>query len=107
MNQSEFLVIACSFLKAREKSRVQCAILFDFASHWLKKWREIFQPISKRSNRTRAITFDSHLKTAQTLNPRSAGPFVFIHSEETNPGGGNIRIQTVPLIRLFPMFVKA
>ena len=67
---------------------MQCAILFDFASHWLKKWREIFQPISKRSNRTRAITFDSHLKTAQTLNARSAGPFVFIHSEEANPGGG-------------------
>jgi len=72
----------------------------------VEKWREIFQPISKRSNCTRAITFDSHLKTAQTLNARFAGSFVFIHSEEAKPGGGNIRIQTVPLIRLFPMFVK-
>lgn len=96
MNQSEFLVITCSFLKAREKSRVQCAILFDFASHWLKKWREIFQPISKRSNRTRAITFDSHLKTAQTLSARSAGPFVFIHSEEANPGGETSAFKQFP-----------
>ena len=41
MNQSEFLAITCNLLKAREKSRVQGAIGFGFASHWLKNWHEI------------------------------------------------------------------
>ena len=35
MNQSVFLPITCSLLKAREKSRVEGAIDFGFASHWL------------------------------------------------------------------------
>jgi len=65
MNQSEFLAITCNSLEAREKSRVQGAI--GFASHWLKNWRESFKPITKRSNRNHAITFDSHLKTALSL----------------------------------------
>ena len=64
INQSQFLAITCSSLKAREKSRVQGAIAFGFASHWLKNWRESFKPITKRSNRNHVITFDSHLKTA-------------------------------------------
>ena len=64
MNQSQFLAITCSKLKAREKSRVHGAIGFGFASHWLKNWRESFKPIIKRSNRNHVITFDSHLKTA-------------------------------------------
>ena len=63
MNQSQFLAITCNSLKARERSRVHGAIGFGFASHWLKNWRESFQPITKRSNRNHAITFDSHLKT--------------------------------------------
>ena len=50
--------------KTREKSRVQSAIGFGFASNWVKNWRETFKPITKRSNRNRVITFDSHLKTA-------------------------------------------
>ena len=64
MNKSEFQAVTCNLLKAREKSRVQGAIGFRFASHWLKFWREIFKPITKRSNRNRVTTFDSHLKTA-------------------------------------------
>ena len=64
MNQSQFLAITCNSLKAREKSRVHGAIGFGFASHWLKNWRESYKPITKRSNRNHAITFDSHLKTA-------------------------------------------
>ena len=64
MNQSQFLAITCNSLKAREKSRVNVAIGFGFASHWLKNWRESFKPITKRSNRNHVITFDSHLKTA-------------------------------------------
>ena len=64
MNQSQFLAITCNSLKAREKSRVQGAIAFGFASHWLKSLRESFKPITKRSNRNHVIAFDSHLKTA-------------------------------------------
>ena len=64
INQSEFLVITCNLLKAREKSRVQGAIVFEFASRWLKNWRGSLKPITKRSSRNRVITFDSHLKTA-------------------------------------------
>ena len=37
MNQSEFPAITCNLLKAREKSRLQDAIGFGFASHLLKK----------------------------------------------------------------------
>ena len=62
MNQSQFLAILCNSPEAREKSRVQGAIGFGFASHWLKNWRESVKPITKRSNRNHAITFDIHLK---------------------------------------------
>ena len=62
MNQSEFLVITCNSLEAREKSRIHGAIGFGFATDWLKNWREPFKPITKRSNHV--ITFDSRLKTA-------------------------------------------
>ena len=64
MNQSQIRAITCNSLKAREKGRVQGAIGFGFASHWLKNWREPFKPITKRSDRNHVITFDSHLKTA-------------------------------------------
>ena len=57
-NQSEIQAITGNVLKAREKSRVQGAIGFGFASHWLHNWRDIFsQSLSV------AITFDSYLKT--------------------------------------------
>ena len=65
-NQSQFLVITCNSLKAREKSRVHGGTGFGFASHWLKNWRDSFKPITKRSNRNHVITLDSHLKTALT-----------------------------------------
>ena len=68
MNQSKLLAITCNSLKAWEKSHVHGAIGLGFASHWLKNWRESFEPISKRSNRNHVITFDSHLKTA--VSPR-------------------------------------
>ena len=68
MNQSQFLAIICNLLKARQKSRVHGAIGFDFASQWLKNWRESFKPIIKRSNRNHVTTFDSHLKTALSVS---------------------------------------
>ena len=42
-------------LNAREKSRVQVEISFGFPSHWLINLREIFKPITKRSNCNGAI----------------------------------------------------
>jgi len=67
MNQSQFLAIICNSLEAREKSRVHGVIGCGFASHWLKNWLYSFKPITKRSNRNHVITFDSHLKTALSL----------------------------------------
>ena len=48
MNQADLL-------KAREKSQVHGAMGFGFVSHWLKNWRDIFKPITKRSNRKHAV----------------------------------------------------
>ena len=47
MNQSQFLAITCNSLKVRKKSRVQGAIGFGFAFHWLKNWCEYLKPITK------------------------------------------------------------
>jgi len=66
MNQAQFLPIICNSLEAREKSHVRGAIDFGSTHHWLKNWRESFQPITRSSNRNRVITLDSHLKTALT-----------------------------------------
>ena len=72
----KFVAITCNSLKAREKSRVQGAIGFGFgfASHWLKRWREMFlaitnhqSPITNRNKRNSVLTFDSHLTVVQTL----------------------------------------
>ena len=71
MNQSQFLAITCNSPEAREISRVHGAIGFVFASHWLKNWRESFQPITKGSNRNHVITCDSHLRTgALSIRPK-------------------------------------
>ena len=73
MNQSQFLAITCNSLKAREKLRLQGAIGFGFASHWLKNWRESFKPITKRSNRKMAGYWPSSL--LRFYGPRrSRGP---------------------------------
>ena len=64
INQSDSLANACNLPKEREKSGVQGTIGFGFASHWLKNWREIFKPITKRSNCHCVIALDSHLETA-------------------------------------------
>ena len=54
----------CNLIKARERSRIERATCFGFASYRLKNWRDIFKPITSRSNRNRESTFDSHLITA-------------------------------------------
>ena len=67
MNQSQFLANTCNSLEAREKSRVDGAIGFGFASHWLKNWRKSFKPITRHSNRNHLITLISHWKTSLML----------------------------------------
>ena len=60
MNQSEFQAITYNLFKAREKSRVQGAIGFGFDSDWLKYWCGFLKPVTKRCNRNRVATFNSH-----------------------------------------------
>ena len=65
LNPSEFEVITCTRRQARENARVQVAIDFGFASHWLRKWREFCQPIIERRKAKRkqtSITFESRRK---------------------------------------------
>ncbi len=57
----------CSRHEARENVRARVTIGFGFTSDWLRKWREIFKPITKRSNskpKQTQLTFDTQVKTA-------------------------------------------
>ena len=56
--------MTCNLLKAREKSRVRGPTGFGFACHLLKNWLKIYEPLTKRGNCNRVITFNRHLKTA-------------------------------------------
>ena len=76
MNQSQLLAITCNSLKAQEKSRVQGAIGFGFASHRLKNCSESFRPITKSSNRNHLVTVDSHFNTPLTVEPSGKASFV-------------------------------
>ena len=79
MHQAEFQGITCNLFKAREKSRVQGTIAY----YQLKKWREIFKPITERNNSNRIFTLNSHLKTA-LLKRESSLSFDILESK----GGG-------------------
>ena len=50
MNQSELEVNTYSRRQERENACEQVTIGFGFTSDWLKRWRENFYPITKRSN---------------------------------------------------------
>ncbi len=67
MNQSKLEANTCSRHEARENVRERVAIGFGFSSDWPRKWREIFKPITKRSNakpKQTQLTFDAQVKTA-------------------------------------------
>ena len=55
-DQSEFEANACSRCQARENACERGTV--GFASHWLRKWSECWQPITERSK----------AKTKQTRN---------------------------------------
>ncbi len=58
MNQSKHEANTCSWYEARENMRERVTIGFGFSSDWLRKWREIFKPITKRRNaKANAINF--------------------------------------------------
>ena len=50
MNQSEFKANTCNRHQARENACERDTIGFGFNSHWLRKWREFYHPITARSN---------------------------------------------------------
>ena len=71
MKQSEFLAITCY------AQSVQSDIGSGFASDWLKNWREIFNPITKRCNRNLVLNYFqqsfencSHTEDNQSISPR-------------------------------------
>ncbi len=54
--------------------RERVTIGFGFSSDWLRKWREIFKPITKHSNakpKQTQLTFDTQVKTALVLKTSS------------------------------------
>ena len=58
-------IVTITWREAREKLRGRLTIGFGFTSDWLRKWRKIFKPITKRSYakpKKRRITFDSQVK---------------------------------------------
>ncbi len=67
VNQSKLEANTCSWHEARENVRERVTIGFGFTSDWLRMWREIFEPITKRSNaklKQTQLTFDTRVKTA-------------------------------------------
>lgn len=57
MKQLEFREIICSFLQAREKSRVQGPIGFGFACLWLKKKKKDFYANHQLELLRQSLTF--------------------------------------------------
>ena len=53
---------------------VLVVISFGFPFHCLINWREIFKPITRRSNCNRVITFDRNFKTALCTSSFHATP---------------------------------
>ena len=49
ISQSEFNAHTCSRRQAREHWREKVTIVVNFASHWMRKWREVRQPVIERS----------------------------------------------------------
>ena len=63
MNPSEPEVNRCRQRQARENACEQVTVFILLLIYWMRKWRKIFQPITKRSDVTdqsnHEITFDT------------------------------------------------
>ncbi len=67
VNQSKLEANTCSWHEAQENVRERVTIGFGFTPDWLRKWCEIFKPITKRSKAKPTqtqFTFDTQVKTA-------------------------------------------
>ena len=51
MDQSKLEAHSCNGRQARENASERGTIDFGFASHWLRKWREFYQPITEQNQR--------------------------------------------------------
>ena len=67
---------------------------FDFACYWLKNWREILKPVTKRNNRNRVIIFSIHLKTALSATFNLASMLAQSHSRGLWAKGGRKALET-------------
>ena len=84
MNQSKLEANTCSRHEARENVREQVVIGFGFNSEWLRKWREILQPITEPSNATqkqRRITFGTRVKIALKIDKIYTQSFIDVDGE--------------------------
>ena len=67
MSQSKLEANACRRCEARENSYEQFTIGFGFNPDWLRKWREFYKPITKRSTtkpKQTGITFNTQVEIA-------------------------------------------
>jgi len=70
VNQPKLKPITCSRHKERGKVYEQVAVGFGFISDWMRKWRKIVKPITKRSNvkpKQMQSNFDTQVKSALRL----------------------------------------
>ncbi len=101
VNQSKLEANTCSWHEGRENVHERVTIGFGFSSDWLRKWRKIFKPITKRSNakplKQTQFTFDTQVKTAliyrpipyrnltlHVINPNLKNSLNFIHLIQVN-----------------------
>ena len=72
MNQSEVEANTCSrHHVAQENTHEQVTSGFDFASHWLRKWRKFCEPITERSKGKPSLYSDSN-KVPTIINSYAA-----------------------------------
>jgi hypothetical protein len=75
VNQSKLEANTCSWHEVQENVCERDTTGFGFSSDWLRKWREIFKPISKRSNAKpmqTQFTFDTQVKTTLNIHVKLA-----------------------------------
>ena len=70
MNQWKLEADTRHWCQARENARDYVAVGFGFASDWLRRWREIFKPITERSKakpKRFRITFETKMENRSPL----------------------------------------
>lgn len=75
ISQSEFKAILCSLRQARENPHMRVAISFGFASHWLRKFCNVFLSILKRNkaNKNNIVKVRTRVENPWILGVRFQG----------------------------------